>query len=160
MTKNDSQKIKERVPYGIPSVEHYDIISTGPNPEKIEALIDRRLARLKKCGVDIGQCADYLESMVEEYIAKLESELEYKHRANKRFLSRAFLRRSSDKKDFGQLQRELEEEITKTKQEIDLVKLLYEKCNPLYKGRVKLPSIGIGAEFADVDESEDEDTDE
>ena len=133
MTKNNSPKIKERIPYGTPLIEPYNITSIIAKPEEIETVIDKRLARLQKQGVNINQCTDYLESIVEGYIAKLETTLEGQRASKKRFLTSILLRRASDRKDFVELQTALEAEIKKTEEEFKLVKMLREKCNPLYK---------------------------
>lgn len=159
MSKNNSKEIKQRVPYGVSVVEDYDIDSATA-AKKIEAMIDRSISQLQKQGVDISQCSDYLESIVDEEIARLESTLERKHRSNESFLSGIFLRRASDKKDFKELNARLKEEISKTEVEIDLVKRLYEKCNPLYKGALNLNGIKLNLGDEYIEESEDDDTDD
>ena len=155
MTKDPSQKIKHRVPYGMPAIEHYDI-NSDTVAKKIETMIDRSISQLKKQGVDISKCSEYLDSIVDEEIARLENRLECKHRSNESFLSSIFLRRASDKKDFQELNIALEEEISKAEAEIELVKTLYEKCNPLYKGRLNLNSIKMNLDDELIGENEDD----
>lgn len=160
MAKNDFDKIKHRVPYGAPKVDHYNVASITIKSGKFEAMIDKRVRQLKRQGVNISECPNYLESIVEEYIANLEHALERKHHSNLRFLTSIFLRRASDKKDFEDLETALDEEIAKTHKEIKLVKMLYEKCNPLYKGKLNLKGVSFD-EDEDEDESEEsEDSDE
>lgn len=155
MFKNYSQKIiKYRTPYEMPTVEPYDIIGTM-TVEKFENMISKRIKQLRKQGISDSQCFDYLKSVVEEYIVGLESALERKRLSQKSFFNDAFIRRASDRKDFTQLNMELDEEIEKTEEEIDLVKTLYEQCNPLYQGSLNLKSVKLNSKDDLAIEEED-----
>lgn len=160
MGKNKANKIKHRVPYNSPLIEHYDIDLIAVQSKKIEDIIDKRFNQLKKQGISIDECTDYLESIVEEYITKLKSMLEHKYSSNIKYLENIFYRRASDKMDFEKLKTELEEEIGKTKEEINFLKILYEKYNPLYKGHLNLKGINTNKDSNDNLEEIEDDFDE
>lgn len=155
MGKTKTNKIKHRIPYDSPLIEHYDIDLITIQSKKIEELIDKRLNQLQKQGINIDECTYYLECIVEEYITKLKSMLEHKYSLNIKYLDNIFHRRASDKMDFEKLKAELEEEIGKTKEEINFLKILYEKYNPLYKGHLNLKSINTNKDDDnDLEETE------
>lgn len=138
MSKADFIKIKSRMPYGVPYIEHYDIISIIKKSENFEAVLDKKISQLAKKGIDVSLCPEYLESLVEEHISILLSELERKHHTNKNKIQNFFNRRISDKLELNKSIDILEEQIASIEEELATVQILYKALNPLYNGRLKL----------------------
>ncbi|MCQ5142416.1 hypothetical protein [Enterocloster bolteae] len=158
MSKSSWKKIKNRIPYDIPQLEHYDSSSVIKTPDKFEILIDRQIKSLRKQGVDVAICPDYLDSFVENHIASLFNAIESKHRKNMDFIKNIFVRRAIDKKEFERLLSDYETEIASTYEDYKSVKELYEKHNPLRKGRLNLdPFTEESKNQATEEENEDED---
>ena len=140
MAKNaPPEKIRQRVPYGVPKLQDYELTSyVRREADRLESLINRRVRQLKRQGIDISTCPDYLDSLIEAYIASLFSSLENRHRMQKSYIRTLFVRRASDKIEYENLLARLEEEIATTKVEYDIIERIYRENNPLYKGRLRL----------------------
>ena len=152
MANNNSKEIKRRIPYGVPQIEQYDVSVILRKSDKFEAIINKRIALLKKQGIDVAVCPEYLESIVEEYIASLFNALERKHRKNLNFIKNIFVRRSTDKIEYEKLLADFDVQIASTIEEYNFVERLYGTHNPLYNGRLKLKPFTL-------DENEDEEVD-
>lgn len=156
MIRNNFKKIKNRNPYDMPELENYDSSTVIKAPEKFEVLIDRHIISLKKQGIDVAICADYLDSLIENHITSLFNAIELKHQKNLDFIKNIFVRRATDKKEFERLLTEYDEEIASTYEEYKFVEELYENHNPLQKGRLELTGFSEG----DMQQEEEGVTDE
>lgn len=148
MSKRSWKKIKKCIPYDIPQLEYYDSSSVIKIFDKFEDHIDRKIKSLRKQGIDVAMCPDYLDSFVENHIASLFNATESKHRKNLDFIKNIFVRRAIEKKEFERLLSDYETEIVSTYEDYKLVKELYENHNPLQKGRLNLEP------FTEKDEDE------
>jgi len=155
-SKSNQSEILKRIPYGVPQVEPYDVSDILRRSDNFEAIIDRRIALLKKQGLDITSCPEYLDSIIEEYITALLSSLERKHSINQHFIKNIFVRRVADKAEYERLLNEFDVQIAATEAEFNFVEALYEKHNPLYEGRLKSKPFSIGEEDEESDEEEDD----
>lgn len=87
MRQNNFDKIRKRIPYGTLGIEFYDISSIIKNVGQFEDVIDRRISRLKRQGVEVGNYSEYFEDLIEEYITRLLGILETRHLNNLRVKS-------------------------------------------------------------------------
>lgn len=154
MSRDSWKKLKKRIPYDIPQLEHYDSSSVIKTPDKFEIIIDRRIKSLKKQGVDVAICPDYLDSFVENHIASLFNAIESKHQKNLAFIKNIFVRRTVDKKEFERLLSDYEAEIASTYEDYKLVNELYEHHNPLHKGRINLEPFTEDTRYQATEEDE------
>lgn len=130
---NNFDKIQKRIPYGTLGIEFYDISSVVKKIGEFEKVIDQKISRLKRQGVEIGNYSEYFENLIEEYITRLLGVLETKHLDNIKVINSLFRKRASDEKEFIGFIEALEEEIAETDEEYNLLKEIYEKENPLKK---------------------------
>lgn len=133
MPKREAE-VKHRAPYGVPIMPS-DNLQIDKRIKSIESLIKKKAKQLLKQGVDTDACQKYLNSIVEEHIARLKSEIERNHLFNIGRFNSIFRRRASDKAEIKGLLETIDAEINATKDEFDFVEALYYKYNPLYKGK-------------------------
>lgn len=150
MKQNSFDTIRKRIPYGTLGIEFYDITSINKNVGEFEDVLEQKISRLKRKGVEIGNYSEYFGDLIEEHITRLLGILETKHLNNKNVINNLFRKRASDEKEFKGFIGTLEEEIAETEVEYNYLKEIYDKENPLKKLLQKSES------FKEKEETEEE----
>ena len=137
MRRNNSfRSIIKRIPYSTTSIDHQNILNIMEKADDFEKVINKRVKQLEHQNINISTCPEYLENMVDEYIAGLLSKLETEHVMNMHVIGYLFRRRASDKVEFQELLNRMETEIASTKAEYELIVKFAEEMNPLTNGKL------------------------
>lgn len=136
MTKNGRSNAMRRMPY-MTSFANYDIASIMRKTDQFEYYLDRKIKQMEKKKMKKEDCAEYLNSVVEEYISQLTNELEIKHYTLCKKIRDAFVGRAADKKELKEIVNSLDEKIGVTKDELEMVKQLYKEFNPIRNGEIQ-----------------------
>lgn len=138
MLIQNKNKLKYRILTQIPTINQYDAFLFIGKKDKIERELKKEIEKLKKAGIDISVCPEYLDGLIEKHLAIIQSDIEESHRKNMRLIERAFARRRTDCQELIQNIALLEEEIAAAESEYVFMKEVFEKHNPLYRGILSL----------------------
>lgn len=133
---NNFHTVRQRIPYSTTSIDYQNIFSISKNADDFEKIINKKISQFEKQGINISACSEYFENMVDEYVAKLLSQLESQHASNMRMIGYFFRKRAADKIEFQELINRLEIAIASTEAEYELVEKLATELNPLKNGRL------------------------
>lgn len=128
---------KERlfnIHYNIPqksSMPPNDILEDIINKSnKFEKIIDKQVQYMKKQGMDINSCLEYLNSIIEEYTSQLLNRLNLRFAKRNDSVNKLFNKRSVDKKELEEMLREITASIKHKKAEYNFLIKIYNERNP------------------------------
>lgn len=140
MGSKKRKKIKYRAPYEIPAVSDYTV-SVAKFIKHVEYRLKRKNIELKRLGAGGENAKEYLESMIDtEFITMLRKYEKIKSNDCIQ-INKAINRRKSDKKEYLKLLSMIDIEIASLNTEYLKLEKMYKRCNPLYKGRLKIDGI-------------------
>lgn len=157
MARKNRKKIKNRAPYEIPAPSDYRF-STAKFIKRVELRLKRKNAELEHLGIDPKNREEYLNSIIETEFAAMLRKYKKMYNSDCVRLENAIERRKIDKEDYSNLLSDISIEIGALSAEYIAIEKLYkEKCNPLYKGQLRVQDIidEEPKEFTDGDDADE-----